>query len=282
MQPIITEEDNDLLRRPISLEEIKVAAFDLGALKATGPDGYPGLFYQHAWKTVGDQVSRLEQNFFQNEVDISSLNATNLVMIPKIEAPEQVGHFRPISLCNYSYKIISKVITNRLKPFMPKLVTENQRAFVMGRQIHDNILVVHEAFHYLKSRVSGGKYELAVKLDMNKAYDRVEWDFMKDVMLKLGFNAVWVDKIMMCISSVNFDLLLSGKSVAKFNPKRGLRQGDPLSPYLFIMVADDLSRMLISEVNEGNIKGIKLARSCPVLSHYLFADDSVFFVKADW
>lgn len=102
------------------------------------------------------------------------MNDTNLVLIPKVDDPEGVGHFRPISLCNFSYKIISKVISNRMKPLMPKLISENQRAFVKGRVIHDNILVVHEAFHYLKSRVKGKKYELALKLDMNKAYDRVE------------------------------------------------------------------------------------------------------------
>lgn len=281
VQPVISEDTNAELIKLVSFEEIKGAAFGLGALKAPGPDGYSGLFYQHAWQTVGDQVCSLVQSFFQDDLGIDRINHTNLVMIPKVDNPEQVGHFRPISLCNFSYKIISKVISNRMKPIMPNVITENQRAFVHGRQIHDNIFVVHEAFHYLRSRVHGKKYELAVKVDMNKAYDRVEWDFLKDVLLKMGFAVAWVEKILKCISSVSFDLLLSGKFVANFAPRRGLRQGDPLSPYLFILVADVLSIMLNSLANSGDIRGIKLARSCPMLTHCLFADDSVFFLKAD-
>lgn len=219
--------------------------------------------------------------FFQDDFDVGVLNATNLVMIPKVECLEQVGHFRPISLCYYSYKIISKVIANKMKTIMPKVITKNQRAFVYGRHIHGNVLVVHKAFQYLRSRVNGRKYELAVKLNMNKAYDKVEWDFLRDVLLNMGFSPGWVDKIMLCVNTVSFDILLSGKSVAKFTPKRGLRQGDPLSPYRFIVVADVLSRMLIDMESQGAIKGIKLARTYPVLTHCAFADDSMFVLKVN-
>lgn len=118
-------------------------------------------------------------------------------------------------------------------------------------------------------------------MDMNKDYDRVEWDFLSQVLLKLGFAASWVEKVVNCIDSVSFNLLLSGKKVSSFRPKRGLRQGDPLSPYMFIIVADVLSKMINKAVANGQIIGTKLARGFPMLTHCLFADDSIFFLRVD-
>lgn len=222
---IVNDEDNASLCRPITDLEVKDAVFQLGGMKAPGPDGFSGCFYQHSWDTVSSQMCDLVRVFFNGNVELRDLNATNIVLIPKVDNLEVVGSFRPISLCNFSYKVISKVISNRMRGIMPKLISENQRAFVPGRLIQDNILVVHEAFHYLKSKKKGKVAELAIKLDMNKVYDRVEWDFLAQVLLKLGFCEQWVLKIMQCIDSVSFRLLLSGKKVADFKPLRGLRQG---------------------------------------------------------
>lgn len=141
------------------------------------------------------------RKLFENEEEVSLLNATDLILIPKVEMPDSVGHFRPISLCNFSYKVFSKLLPNRVKPLLRKIITEHQRAFVPGRMIQDNILIVHEAFHYLKNR-SNVKPEFAVKLDMNKAYDRVEWDFLEAVLTKLNFHQGWIRNVMKCISSV--------------------------------------------------------------------------------
>lgn len=122
---------------------------------------------------------------------------------------------------------------------------------------------------------------MAIKMDMNKAYDRVEWDFLAKILLKMGFNSSWVAKVMHCLDSVSFNLLLSGKKVSSFRPKRGLRQRDPLSPYLFIIVADVLSKMINSAVANGDLTGIRLVRGCPMLTHCFFADDSIFFLRVD-
>lgn len=131
-------------------------------------------------------------------------------------------------------------------------------------------MVVHEAFHYLKNKKKGKHKELPIKIDMKNAYDRVEWDFLAQVLLRLGFRELWVGRVMQCIDSMNFSLLLSIKKVAGFKPLRGLRQGDPLSPFLFIIVPDILSRMLISASNDGLLRGIRLDRGCPSLTHYFF------------
>lgn len=206
------------------------------------------------------------KDYFDNGFSLEELNRTNLVLILKIDVPVEVGNFRPISLCKFSYKVVSKVITNILKDIMPRIISENQRAFVSGRLIQDNILVVHEAFHYLKDKKRGNLAEMAIKMDMNKAYDRVEWDFLAQVLLKLGFKDTWVERVMNCIDSASFNLLLSGKKVSNIRPKRGLRHEDP---------------MLSKAVSEGQLTGIKLARSCPMLTHCLFANNSIFILKVE-
>lgn len=241
---VITDVNNEFLCSPITDIEIKNAVFQLGGSKAPGPDGFSGLFYQYRWQVVGNQLCDLVKDFFHNGFSFESLNITNLVLIPKMENPESVGNFKPISLWNISYKVMSKVVTNRLKDIMPRIISENQRAFFSGRLIQDNILVVHEVFHYSKNKKRGRYAEMAIKMDMNKAYDRVEWDFLAQVLLKMGFNSAWVEKVIHCLDSVSFNLLLSGKKVSSFRPKRGLRQGDPLSPYLFIIMADVLFKMI--------------------------------------
>ncbi|XP_028798620.1 uncharacterized protein LOC114754051 [Neltuma alba] len=175
----VMAEDNERLEGRVSLEEIKMAAFQLNGAKAPGPDGYSGMFYQSSWNIVSKEVVEMVFDFFEGKVSLKNLNRTNVVLIPKVEHAENVGQFRPIGLCNFAYKIVSKILANRLKNLMKKVISENQRAFVTGRLIQDNILVSHEAFHYLKNKKKGKKMEMAVKIDMNKAYDRLEWNLLK-------------------------------------------------------------------------------------------------------
>ncbi|KAF7133128.1 hypothetical protein RHSIM_Rhsim09G0148600 [Rhododendron simsii] len=129
-------------------------------------------------------------------------------MIPKVQCPMNMGQLRPISLCNSVYKVLAKVLVNRLQRFLPEIISNSQSAFVGGRMISDNIILVQEALHYMKNQRYGGNRSVAMKLDMSKAYDRVEWGFVEAIMHKMGFSGVWIGWIMGCISSVSYSILL--------------------------------------------------------------------------
>ncbi|KAL5559838.1 hypothetical protein UlMin_036049 [Ulmus minor] len=173
--------------------------------------------------------------------------------------------FRPISLCSVLYKIIFKCLANRLKVFLDDLISENQSAFVGGRLIHDNIIAGYEGIHLMKNGRLGNGKKMALKLDMSKAFDRVEWKFIEAVMIKLGFAEPWILKIMNCISSVSFSFLLNGEVKGNISPGRGLRQGDPLSPFLFLLCSEGLSYLLKKMENDNKLHGLNLGRG-PLLS----------------
>ena len=202
-------------------------------------------------------------------------------MIPKINSPEKVTQFRPISLCNVVYKVISKMIAARLKIILSDIISPTQSAFVPGRLITDNILMAYECFHTIKKKRAGKEGLCAIKLDMHKAYDRVEWCFLKEIMLKLGFKESWVNLIMKCVSSVEYRVRINDDEMESFKPTRGLRQGDPLSPYLFLLCTEGLTALLANAEENGNISGIKVCRDAPSISNLLFADDSLILMRAN-
>ncbi|CAN6713710.1 unnamed protein product [Malus baccata var. baccata] len=278
--PKVSEEMNVALTATVSVEEIKTAAMKMGGLKAPGPDGFQRIFYQSQWDIIASDVNNMIVDLMNGSLQPLRLNATHLALIPKVLNPESVSQFRPISLCNYSYKILSKVLANRLKRWLPVLISTTQNAFVEGRQIQDNIGIAHELFHFLKNRKTKCNFELGIKLDMHKAYDRVKWDFLMAVMEKMGFNSRWRSLIMGCISTVIFSILLNGQPGSKFTPSKGLRQGDPLSPYLFLLVSEVLSLLIQRESDRGRIEGIQMDRVGPMISHIFFADDTLIFLKA--
>ena len=187
---------------------------------------------------------------------------------------------RPITLCNVFYKIIAKMLANRMKLVLDSIISESQSAFVLGRAIIDNILISTEIVHYLKRKKQGKNGIAALKIDMSKAYDRIEWLFLKSMMLRMGFDEGWVTLIMMCVSTVSYKVCRDGEDVGPIVPSRGLRQGDPLSPYLFIICAEGLNSLIQNLERAGLIHEVKVARSAPTVSHLFFADDCFIFFKA--
>jgi hypothetical protein len=188
---------------------------------------------------------------------------------------------RPISLCNVVYKMVAKLLANRLKSCLYKCVSEEQSAFVEGRSILDNALIAIEIIHALKWKTRGNKGELALKIDISKAYDRVDWGFLRGVLSRMGCETRWIHWVMMCVTSVHYSVLVNADRVGPIQPGRGLRQGDPLSPYLFILVMEGLSTFINKAVAQGDIHGIQICRGAPMMSHLFFADDCFLFCRAN-
>lgn len=185
---LVTTNLNEALLTPVSEEEIKCVVFSMGALKAPGPDGINGLFFHKNWETIKQDVVQAVQQFFATGIILLEVNEKVVTLTPKIPFPECFNHVRPISCCNFLYKILSKIMVLRLKGSMEELISQNQSAFVGGRLIQDNLAIAHEIFHALKRKNRRGRDSVALKVDMSKAYDRVEWEFLKNVLLAYGFD----------------------------------------------------------------------------------------------
>ncbi|KAM2136540.1 hypothetical protein ACFX1R_006290 [Malus domestica] len=280
METRVTPEDNRDQVAPITNEEIMEAAFQIPSSRVPGPNGFSGCFYKYHWTIVGEDVVKTIKVFWHSGTLLRKLNHTNLVFIPKVKCPKNMTQFRPIALCNVSYKILAKVITNRFKKVMPNVIGENQSAFVAGKQIQDNILVVHEILHSLNHQRKENHKGMAIKLDMAKAYDHVEWEFLLSMMIKLGFAPMFCNRVKECISTVSFSILINGSPTGYILPKMGLRQEDPLSPFLFLICTEGFSMLIRKGLEQGALHGYKMTPNGTPITHLFFADDSVLFGNA--
>lgn len=203
-----------------------------------------------------------------------------LVLIPKEEKPESIRSFRPFSLCNICMKLVTKVIANQLKGILKDIISPSQVSFIIGRQSIDNVVVRQEIIHsfrYTKARRGTG---MAVKIDLEKAYDRMERAFveatLRDACLPMGM----VNVIMSLIRQSHCNLIWNGELTDVIKSTRGLRQGDPLSPHIFVLCLECLSHWIQMRVNEGRWKPLKAFRGDIRVSHLFFADDLLLFAEA--
>eukprot|EP00253_Pinus_taeda_P008507 PITA_08507 len=268
----ITSDQNWALCREISMEEVEEAIRSMPNDKAPGPDGFTINFYKACWNTVKQEVWEVVEDSRRSGTILKSINSTFLALIPKVEEAKIPDKFRPISLCNVIYKIISKVITNRLKSILPGIISEEQSGYVEGRQILDNILLAQEMIHSLHSRKEAG---MIMQLDLSKAYDKVSWRYLEAVLDAFGFWRTWIKWILALIKSPRYSILVNGAPSAPFTPSRGIRQGDPLSPFLFVILMEGLSRTIAKKKAEGSIKGLQPIRSLPATTHQQFVDDTM-------
>jgi ribonuclease HI len=240
--------------------------------KAPGPDGFTTDFFHHCWDLIKTEVWEVVEESRTSGLVLPALNATFLSLIPKEERVTNPKHFRPIALCNVIYKIITKIIANRLKPILPFIISQEQSGYVEGRQIMDSVILAHEVVHSLKTSRTPG---MLLKLDLSKAFDRASWQYIRAVLDAFGFDQGWVSWIMNLLTSTFFSILINGVPSKPFTPSRGIRQGDPLSPFLFILLAEGLGRYLRAAVLEGSLKGLPLHNLQPALSHSQFVDDTL-------
>jgi hypothetical protein len=205
----VTPDMNEDLLKPYTDSEIKAALFQMGPTKSPGPDGFPALFYQTHWDFFQAEICNAVRCFLEGGEIPEGLCDSVIVLIPKVAHPDLLTNFRPISLCNVLYKIASKVLANRLKVILPHIISEYQSAFVPGRLISDNALVAFECLHTIRKQQSKQPH-FPLKIDMMKAYDRVEWVYLHSCLEKLGFDPTWISMIMRCVTSVRYAVRVNG------------------------------------------------------------------------
>ncbi|RVW33934.1 Transposon TX1 uncharacterized 149 kDa protein [Vitis vinifera] len=270
----ISEESALRLESPFTEEEISKAIFQLDRDKAPGPDGFTIAVFQECWDVIKEDLVRVFAEFHRSGIINQSTNASFIVLIPKKSLSKRISDFRPISLITSLYKIIAKVFSGRLRGVLHETIHYTQGAFVQGRQILDAVLIANEI---VDERRRSGEEGVVFKIDFEKAYDHVKWDFLDHVLEKKGFSPRWRKWMSGCLSSVSFAILVNGSAKGWVKASRGLRQGDPLSPFLFTLVADVLSRMLMRAEERNMLEGFRVGRNRTRVSHLQFADDTIFF-----
>jgi hypothetical protein len=230
---MVKEEDVSSLEKPCTKEEILEVLKGFTKDKSLGPDGWTVEFFLHYFELVGqDLLEVVEESRLRGEV-IKQINSTFIALIPKVNFPRTFSDFRPIALCNLCYKIISKIIAKRIRPILSRALSEEQLGFLKGRQILDAIGMTQECLHSIKTKKLQA---IILKLDLKKAYDCINWDFLRLVLLQCGFGLATTNWVMGCVTSTVFAILINGEATNFFfQSKRGLRQGCPCRPsYLFL------------------------------------------------
>lgn len=243
-----------------------------------GPDEFSMGCIKSIWPIIKHKVMDCFANFSNNGSFPAGLNSSSIALISKLEQPKLVTDFRPISLMNSLPKLFMKMLTEAIGVFMNKLIGENQYGFMKGRQVSESISIVNVVCHSLSI---GKAIGLILKIDFEKAFNSVNWSFLTQALAQFGFGTTLIDWIKNYYREAKMSVLVNGSATKEFSPSRGLRQGDPLSPLLFILVVEVLSSMIKKAVHDGTFKGIKLAGKSNVVTHVQFADDTLIFVNDD-
>ncbi|XP_038984386.1 uncharacterized protein LOC120111407 [Phoenix dactylifera] len=247
----VSEEETTALISPVSDREISEAVRSLAGDKAPGPDGFPPLFFQRYWMIVGRDVTAAIQQFFRTAVMAGDWQRTFITLIPKRQDASEPGHFRPISLCTTLYKATARILAGRLRDVLPRLISPEQGAFLEGRSISDNVLIAQE-FMFDLGRAPMRRSLMGVKLDMERAYDRVRWDFLQQSLQEFGFHEIWISWVMGCVRAPSFAILVN----------------------------DALSRSLRRAVATQELEVYRPAVGASPISHLLFADDCLLLARS--
>jgi len=238
--------------------------------KSPGPDGWPVEFYLAFLELLGkDLLAVIEESRITGHIH------PFIALIPKFDSPYSFNEFRPISLCNCLYKIISKIIANCIKPILSTHISQEKFSFLHHRHIQDAIGTAQEALHFIKLKKLK---RISLKIDLSKAFDKVNWLYLKMILTHLGFPPALISWIMDCISSISFAILVNGSTTSSFNIDRGIRQGCPLSPLLFLLVMEGLGRLIASAKRSGGFSGLKIMEHF-YLTRLLFVDDILILLN---
>ncbi|GKB15937.1 putative RNA-directed DNA polymerase [Tanacetum coccineum] len=270
-------EDSHSLDCSFTIEEIKAAVWDCGSCKAPGPDGFTFKFFKKHWDTLKHDIVSYVKEFEDSALIPRGCNSSFITLVPKVDDPLVVSDFRPISLIGSQYKIIAKILANRLSRVVSSVVGDVQMAYIKGRQIIDGPLMVDEIIAWAKKYK---KRVMFLKVDFEKAFDSLNWSFLFCVLEQMGFSSKWRTWIHSCLDSVFASVLVNGSPTKEFKIQRGLRQGDPLSPFLFILAIEALNVALLEATNKNIFCGIKVGKDKIHISHLQFADDAL--IMGEW
>ena len=265
------------LSRPFAVEEVKAAVWGLNNEGAPGPDGIPVFFYKDCWDTLAPELMQLMDDFYAGRCQIERLNKVHIVLLPKTPGAEMIGDFRPIALSNSIYLIIAKVLANRLREVMDSLISPLQSAFIPGRQMIDSIVTAEEIVAaWRRSGTSGFLW----KVDFAKAYDSIDWRYLWNVLRRRGFSEIWVRWIQLCVTTSSCSVLVNGRPQGGwFQPQRGIRQGCPLAPLLFILAVDTLAFCTTRLCSRGYLSGFQTTSFPGGIPLLQYADDTTFFIQ---
>ncbi|GKE29664.1 RNA-directed DNA polymerase, eukaryota, partial [Tanacetum coccineum] len=269
------DQANDL-ERSISRDEIRVVVWNYGDNKSPGPDGYTFEFFKKYWGLIGPDFCEAVEYFFTNGTFSKGCNSSFIALIPKVIDAKLVTDFRPISLIGCIYKVVTKIMANRLAMVISDIVSNTQSAFITERQILDGPFIINELLHWCKRKY---KKAMFFKVDFAKAYDSVRWDYLIDVLGAFGFGSKWCQWIRGTFCFAKASILVNGSPTNKFQFHCGLKQGDPLEPLLFILVMESLHLSFCRVVQAGMFKGIRL-NSLIYVSHLFYADDAL--IIGEW
>ena len=268
----LTPDENLILESPFSSQEIKNAVWDCGGEKAPGPDGFTFKLIKKHWNLLSEDIITYVNDFYHSASIPRGCNSSFITLVPKVDDPLTISDFRPISLIGCQYKIIAKVLANRLAQVIPSVVGDVQMAFIKGRHIIDGPLLVNEIISWAKKHK---KKLLLLKVDFEKAFDSLSWSFLQSIMAQMGFGEKWRKWIHSCLNSAFASVLINGSPTSEFKLERGLRQGDPLSPFLFILAVEALNVVFLEARNKSIFLGAEVGKDKVPISHLQFADDAL-------
>jgi hypothetical protein len=233
--------DREMLGEPFTEKEVWGAIAGMKSDSAPGPNGFTVFFFKKLWGQIKKELMGMVRDFNSNSLDLKRLNYGVITLVPKIKEANTIKQFRPICLLNVDFKVFPKLLIDRLSPVADRVISDSQTVFIKGRNILEGVVILHEVLHEFRR---SGKKGVLFKINFEKAYDKVRWAFVQEVMEKKGFPSNWIKQTMATIQGGKVCINVNGERTSFFNTYQGLRQGDPLSPFLFNLVVEVLATLM--------------------------------------